>query len=198
MKYNSYLDINLKNKLSNLTEFQSGIYKKPDINADILYLQSVHFDHLGVFDTTVAPQLNLNNKLEKHLLKDGDLLFAAKGLNNFAVVYNNGIGKAVASSSFIVIKLNEENKETIQPDYLAWFLTHHKQIKLVHQQQLGTTIPSISMKQLAELEIDIPPIEIQKRIVSVHQLREREKELTSRIEEYKDKKIQLLLSNALK
>ena len=161
-----------------------------------LYLQSIHFDHFGVFDTTVAPQLNLNNKLEKHLLKDGDLLFAAKGLNNFAVVYNNGIGKAVASSSFIVIKINEENKQTIQPDYLAWFLTHHKQIKLMHQQQLGTTIPSIGMKQLAELEINIPPIEVQKKIVAVHQLREKEKELTTRIEEWKDKQIQLLLSNA--
>ena len=68
----------------------------------------------------------------------------------------------------------------------------------MHQQQLGTTIPSISMKQLAELEINIPPIEIQKKIVAVHQLREKEKELNTLMEEWKDKQIKILLSNATK
>jgi len=188
----------LKSKLSNIAQFQSGIYEKPNINPDTLYLQAVHFTRSGTFDKTVAPQLKLNNKLEKHSLKEGDLLFAAKGLNNFAAVYHTSIGKAVASSSFIIIKIREEKKQKIQPDYLAWFITHNKQIKLMHEQQLGTTIPSISMKQLGELEIDIPPISIQKKIVAIHLLREKEKELTTHIEEWKDKQIQLLLSDATK
>ena len=188
----------MKIRLSNITQFQSGIYEKPDINADTLYLQAVHFTRSGTFDERVVPQLKLNNKLEKHILEDGDLLFAAKGLNNFAAVYRTRIGKAVASSSFIILKIKEEKKQLIQPDYLAWFITHHKQIKLMHQQQLGTTIPSISMKQLAKLEIDIPSIDVQKKIVEVHQLREKEKELSNSIEEWKDKQIQLLLSTATK
>jgi len=142
--------------------------------------------------------LKLNNKLEKHLLKEGDLLFAAKGLNNFAAVYHSGIGNAVASSSFIIIKVREEEKQNIQPDYLAWFITHNKQIKIMHEQQLGTTIPSISMKQLGELEIDIPSIAIQKKIIAIHQLREKEKKLTARVEEWKDKQVQILLSTATK
>jgi len=188
----------LKTTLSNIAQFQSGIYEKPDINADTLYLQAVHFTRSGSFDQTVVPQLKLNNKLEKHLLKEGDLLFAAKGLNNFAAVYHINIGKAVASSSFIVIKVREEEKQKMLPEYLAWFITHNKQIKLMHEQQLGTTIPSISMKQLAELEIDIPPIPMQKKIIAIHQLREKEKELTNLLEEWKDKQIQLLLSDATK
>jgi restriction endonuclease S subunit len=188
----------LKTKLSNIVQFQSGIYEKPDINADTLYLQAVHFTRSGSFNQTVVPQLKLNSKLEKHLLKEGDLLFAAKGLNNFAAVYQNSIGKAVASSSFIVIRIKEEQNQKIQPDYLAWYITHNKQIKLLHQQQWGTTIPSISMKQLGELEIDIPPVAIQKKIVAIHQLREKEKELATSIEEWKDKQIQLLLSDATK
>jgi restriction endonuclease S subunit len=188
----------LKTKLQDIVQFQSGVYEKPGIEADALYLQAVHFSRTGSFDNTVKPQLKLNNKLEKHLLKEGDLLFAAKGLNNFAVIYHTSIGKAVASSSFIIIKIKEQEKKYIQPDYLAWFISHNKQIKLMHEQQLGTTIPSISTKQLAELEIDIPPIEVQKKIVAIHQLREKEKQLTTRIEDWKDKQIQLLLSNATK
>ena len=188
----------MKIKLSNIGEFQSGVYEKANINADTRYLQAVHFTRSGIFDKTVPAQLKLNNKLEKHLLKEGDLLFAAKGLNNFAVVYYNGIGKAVASSSFIVIKLESDSKKIILPDYLAWFITHNKQIKLMHEQQLGTTIPSISMKQLGELEINIPPLAIQKKIVAIHQLWEKEKELTLQIEEWKDKQVQYFLSNATK
>lgn len=188
----------MKIKLSNISQFQSGIYEKPDINSDTLYLQSVHFSRSGTFDKPVKPQLKLNNKLEKHILKEGDLLFAAKGLNNFAAVYHTSIGKAVASSSFIIIKISEDKKQLIQPDYLAWFITHHKQIKLTHQQQLGTTIPSISMKQLAELEIDIPPIKDQQNIVAFHRLREKEKELVLSREEWKDKQIQQFLSKATK
>ena len=188
----------MNTKLSNIVHFQSGIYEKPNINADTFYLQTVHFSRSGTFDRTVKPQLKLNNKLEKYLLKEGDLLFAAKGLNNFAVVYHTGIGKAVASSSFIVIKIDEKEKQRILPDYLAWFITHHKQLKIMHEQKLGTTIPSINMKQLAELEIDIPPVAVQKKIVAIHQLREKEKKLTVSIEKWKDKQIQHLLSNATK
>lgn len=188
----------MQTKLSNIAEFQSGIYEKPDINANTLYLHAVHFTRSGLFDKTVEPQLKLKNKLEKHILKEGNLLFAAKGLNNFAVVYHTNIGQAVASSSFIVIKIREEEKQKIQPDYLAWFITHNNQIKIMHEQQLGTTIPSISMKQLAELEIYIPTVAIQKKIVAIHQLREKEKELTIHIEKRKDKQLQLLLSNATK
>lgn len=186
----------MKIKLSNITQFQSGIYEKPEINADTLYLQANHFTRSGVFDETVAPQLKLNNKLGKHLLDENDLLFAAKGLNNFAVVYHSNIGQAVASSSFIIIRILPNYKDLIKPDYLAWFITHHKQIKLMHQQQLGTTIPSISMKQLAELEIDIPSLETQDKIVEVQWLREQERKIVQDLENFKDKKIQLLLSKA--
>ena len=137
----------------------------------------------------------IDNKIEKHLLQEGDLLFAAKGLNNFAVVYHTYIGKAVASSSFIIIRLTDKS---ITADYLAWFISHNKKVKLLHQQQLGTTIPSISMKQLAELEIDIPSLEMQETIVKVQRLREKEKMLTQQLQHYKDKQIQFQLSKAIK
>jgi restriction endonuclease S subunit len=185
-------------KLSNIVNFQSGIYEKSEPNADTLYLQAVHFDRTGCFDKTVFPQLKLNSKIERHLLQDNDLLFAAKGINNFAVVYHTSIGRAVASSSFIVLRLFDKATQLILPEYLAWFISHDKKIKLMHGQQLGTTIPSINMKQLAELEINIPVMDVQDKIVQVQRLREQEQKLVEELETYKDKKIQLLLSKALK
>jgi restriction endonuclease S subunit len=187
----------MKSKLSNIASFQSGIYEKPGIDPDTLYLQAVHFLHSGEFDKSVQPALKLNEKLQKHLLKEGDLLFAAKGLNNFAAVYKSSIGKAVASSSFIVIKIHTNELANINPEYLAWYINHNKQIKLLHEQQLGTTIPSISMKQLAELEIEIPSVSMQEKIVTIQNLREKEKELTLQLEDWKDKYYQHLFNKAI-
>jgi restriction endonuclease S subunit len=186
----------LKKRLSNIAQFHSGVYEKPAIEPDTLYLQAVHFSKHGLLDNTVQPQLRINGKLEKHLLQDDDLLFAAKGLNNFAVVYHQSMGKAVASSSFLIIRIHDGVRRLIHPDYLAWFISHDKRIRLLHQQQLGTTIPSINMKQLAELEIDIPSLSMQEKIVAVQQLRDRERELNAQLEEWRDRQIQQLLSKA--
>src|SRR5688572_21954039 len=96
----------LKTLLENIAKLQSGLYAQTDVQADTLYLQGVHFDEFGQFNDDVKPQLKLDSKTERHLLQDGDILFAAKGLNNFAVVYTEFEikGKAVASSSFIIVR----------------------------------------------------------------------------------------------
>ncbi len=85
--------------------------------ADTLYLQTNYFDEDLCFNQSVKPYLQLTDKHSRHLLQEGDLLFAAKGFNNFAVEYRSSIGQAVAASSFIVIRLTVDN---ILPEYLAW------------------------------------------------------------------------------
>lgn len=182
------------NKIANLT---SGIYAKPDISPDTLYLQAVHFDKFGQLDRLLRPQLNTNGKTEKHLLKNGDILFAAKGTNNFGIVYQASYGKAVASSSFIVVRINQDTQETILPEYLAWFLSNTPGIRAFHQKQLGTTIPSISIKKLAEIEVQIPTIEKQHLIANIQQLRNKQKGLSLKLESARESQIQQLLINAL-
>ncbi len=188
----------MKKSLKYIAELQSGIYIKPDIHADILYLQAVHFDKSGQFDNVVAPQLKLNHKIEKHLLQKDDILFAAKGIQNFAVVYNIDIGQAVASSSFIVIRIKPAFQLAINPNYLAWYINHNKKTELLQQQKIGTTVPSISIKQLREMEIIIPQIKKQNEIIYVQQLHDREKQLKVQLENLHDKLFQKKLRTILK
>lgn len=185
----------MKTLLENIAKLQSGLYTRPDIQADTLYLQGVHFDQFGEFNPEVKPQLKLNGKIERHLLHHNDILFAAKGLNNFGVVYHTDLGKAVASSSFIIVRLNHEAQRQIEPDYLAWYLTHNPGVKLFHK-QLGTTIPSISIEKLSKLEVHVPSLHQQRRIVEVQKLRNREKQLIKQLEIQKDLLITHQLLNA--
>lgn len=172
-------------RLLNIADLRSGIYAQPQAVADTLYLQSVHFDNAGNFDSAVMPQLKAGPKLMNHRLRSGDILFAAKGLNNFAVVYDESIGPAVASSSFIVIKLNPDQLGLLDPFYLAWYLGHAPEVKKFHK-QLGTTIPSISISALSELEIGVIPMARQQLILQIQTLRNREKELGGLLEEKKE------------
>lgn len=185
-------------KLQHIATLLSGIYAQSNASADTLYLQGVHFNEFGVFDRNVLPQLKSDSKIERHLLKQDDILFAAKGLHNFAVVYEADMGNAVASSSFIVVRLNGDYKNNILPSYLAWFLTHTPGVKLFHKKQLGTTIPSISIEKLNQLEVEIPALEQQHKIINIQQLRNQEKQLVHRLQEQKDYLIKQTLLNATK
>lgn len=187
----------MNKNLHEIAILTSGIYAKPDYAPDTLYLQSVHFDEYKQLDPLLKPQLNVDGKTAKHLLQDGDILFAAKGTNNFGVVYQAGYGKAVASSSFIVVRIKQDSIGTILPEYLAWFLTHTPKIAEFHKKQLGTTVPSISIKELKEIEVALPKVEKQRNIVKIQQLRNRQKDLTRQLEIARESQIQQLLINAL-
>ncbi len=184
--------------LEHIAILSTGIYAQPDILADTLYLQGNHFYETGSFDQSVKPQLKLSDKHEKHMLQNNDILFAAKGLNNFAVCYHNSIGQAVASSSFIVIRIAPEYRNQVIPEYIVWYINNSKQVTVFHKTKATTTIPSISIAQLSQLEIDIPDRAAQDLIVQVQQLRDKEKQTIKRLAFLKDKLTQQTLLKASK
>jgi restriction endonuclease S subunit len=188
----------LSHPLEYITNLFTGIYAQPGILADTLYLQGNHFSETGSFDPAVKPQLKMANKYVRHLLQNDDILFAAKGLNNFAVVYHNSIGQAVASSSFIVLRLSREFKTKVLPEYLAWYINNSKQIPILHKAKATTTIPSISIAQLSQLEINVPDIPTQQLVMEFQQLRGKEKETIKRLEFLKDQLTQEILLKAIK
>lgn len=188
----------MKTNLSHIATLSTGIYAQSDILADTLYLQTNHFSETGAFDTSVKPHIKITNKYEKHLLQNDDILFAAKGFKNFAIVYHSSIGQAVASSSFIIIRILGQFREQILPDYLAWYINNSKAISVFHKEKASSTVPSISITQLSELEIDIPTIPTQELIIDFQKLRINEKETIKRLEFLKDQLTQELLLKATK
>ncbi len=153
---------------------------------ELVYLQSKHFDEYGQLHSVLHPDLLADGISEKHFLKVGDVLFAAKGTKNFAAVFENHNEPSVASTSFFVIRPTD-NK--VLPQFLAWFLNNHTTQTLLKAQAIGTSIPSISKQVLENLEIPVPEIKTQKAIVEISKLRNKEKSLKQQIEVLRDKKI---------
>lgn len=181
--------------LGEITNIFSGIYTKPDIEGDVFYIQARHFGKDGIFDATVKPDLLCTDKLTKHLLKTGDILLASKGVNNFAVAYNENIGKAVASSMFLVIRINQTK---ILPEFLTWYLNHPLAQNYFINCSKGTALPCITKAIVENLEINIPTLEKQRLILKIQALRLKEKQIKAHIEDLKETQIQHQLITALR
>ncbi len=98
----------MKTLIKDITNIQTGLFAKPSGMGELVYLQSKHFDEYGQLHAVLHPDLLADSISEKHLLKDGDVLFAAKGTKNFATVYEKHNLPAVASTSFFVIRLSNK------------------------------------------------------------------------------------------
>lgn len=185
----------MKTLIKNITNIQTGLFAKPVGTGELVYLQSKHFDEFGQLHSVPLPDLLAEGISEKHLLKEGDVLFAAKGTKNFAAVFENHKEPSVASTSFFVIRPTDKK---LLPQYLAWVLNSHTTQTLLKSQAIGTSIPSISKQVLENLEIAVPSIEKQNAILQITKLRNKEKSLRQKIETLREKQIQQQIINAIK
>lgn len=185
----------MKILVKDITSIHTGLFAKPGGTGELVYLQSKHFNEYGQLHAVLYPELVAEGISEKHLLKDGDVLFAAKGTKNFAAVFENHNEPSVASTSFFVLRLFDQK---VLPQYLVWFLNNPTTQKLLKTQAIGTSMPSISKQVLENLEIPVPNLEIQKAILKVFKLRDKEKALKRKIETLREKLIQQQIENLIK
>lgn len=188
----------MKTTLEHIATIQTGIFAKSVSKGEVAYLQVKHFDENGLINTTLHPDLKADNLTEKHLLRHGDVLFAAKGTKNFAVWYEGKNKPAVASTSFFVIRLADSFRNKVLPEFLVWIINLPVSQKFLKGKAIGTSIVSISKSVLEELEISIPDLHTQKAILKISQLHNTEKSLKQQIETLREKQIQQQIINAIK
>jgi restriction endonuclease S subunit len=176
--------------IKEIANLRSGVFAKPTGQGEALYLQVSHFDINGRFDARVKPNLEITPKLQKELLTRTDVLFASKGSRNFALIYDDGISPAIASTTFIVLKINPTFQRQVLPEYVAWFMNQPQTQKHIKSLAKGTFIPSITMKSLGDLAIDIPDLETQQLILTISTLRNEEKRLYAEIDALREQLIQ--------
>ena len=104
-------------------------------------------------------------RLEAHILRAGDIVFGRKG----AVERHAYIGEAEAGwmqgSDCIRLRIDSER---VNSHYLSYyFLTPKHQAFMIGMCSHGTTMASLNQKILEQIEIPIPDIKIQNRVVSI-------------------------------
>lgn len=157
-------------------QFRKRIEHDPAGDVKVILMKDV-LDDLSL-NTNALQKCYLGPKKGKYLLSCGDVLFKAKGSNNRAGVLLDNIGEVVASSQFLVIR---PDKERAVPLYLAWFINQACEQGVFKRMGEGSYIPFVSKAALEEMEVPLPPLDIQQKIVKLYQLQLQEKKLMNQI-----------------
>lgn len=131
----------------------------------------------------------------KYFLENGDILFTAKGTNNYAVVFERADDiPTIASSALFVIQVDHK---IANPHYIAWYINQSKIQNYFKTNETGTYTTSINKKTVEEIPIALPPLEIQNKIAEITKLHIEEQRINTQINELKNKLITNQLINIL-
>lgn len=131
---------------------------------------------------------------EKYFLTKGDVLLAAKGANNKAVLFDLDISPVVASSVFFVLRVD---KSKLDPAYLFWFLNHSDTQNKIKANLAGTYTLNLSRKSVEDIQIPLPDLNRQKQIAHLAELQQREYWLSRQLMEKKETLLNTLLINSI-
>ena len=141
-----------------------------------------------------APLLvSFEKSLAKYEVKTGDVLFKSRGSR-----FDAAHVEALSLPTFYMgplFKL-ECDESVLEPRYLAWFLNSAHTQRQLEAVALGSTIPTVGANALRKIEIDVPPLEVQRGIVALDQLRLKETELMRRLTERRKQHLDSVLAHA--
>ena len=112
---------------------------------------------------------------EHHLVQKGDLVFRSRGqVTTSAIVVEAPIKSIVAAP---LLRIRVTSTETILPEYLNWYINQKEAQAFLVSRAKGTTVKMISKNTIGELEVMVPPMALQKKIVELDSLSSREQYL---------------------
>ncbi len=96
----------------------------------------------------------------------------------FAYAFNNTEKQIVVSS---VNEVFSTNKKFLQPEYLCMFFSRKEFDRYVRFHSWGSARETFTWKDLVEVKIPIPPIEVQKSIAELYKLYNQRKEINEKL-----------------
>ncbi len=179
-------------RLSKIAKIQSGyisrgkIEPREDGTHFLLQARDVDAERLTYqADSLVRFSPDLSRK--DWVLKTDDVLFMARGTRNYSVLINNIPERALAAACFFIVRASSDQ---VLPYYLCWYLNqalvdHY----LGRHSGRGVHMPVVRRSVIESIDIPAPSLDIQKKIVQMDLLMQKEQELIDRLAEKRKKMI---------
>ena len=114
----------------------------------------------------------LDDLPERHVVRGGEVIFKSRGEPNVAAPVTTKLEEPIAVILPLVI-LRPRAGLTL-PDYLAWAINQPRSQRYFDTEAQGTSMRMISKAVLEKLDLPLPDLETQARIVAIHKLAKRE------------------------
>lgn len=168
----------MKALLGGITEIQVGYQSREGIRAQLdgshCLIQARDFDKLHQVQWSNLIRFTPSGNTSKSELRQWDVLFSAKGQENFAYLVNTDVTNVLAANTFYILRANPES---ILPDFLAWWMNQTPAQEYIKLNRSGSSLPFLSVSALSRLEVPIPDIEMQRKIGELEMLRKKEADL---------------------
>ena len=166
-------------KLSDLVQIRAGYQTRKGVEPDpygshfILQIRDFNESRTS-FDPANLARIEADSVNNEQILRDGDVIFLSKGIRNFSFAPTNLPQPTLAASYFFILRPKSE----IVPAYLSWFLNLDATKQLISKlASSGVHTPVVRRDVLEGLEIPVPEIESQQKIIELAGLMERQQEL---------------------
>ncbi|MBR4290862.1 MAG: restriction endonuclease subunit S [Oscillospiraceae bacterium] len=129
------------------------LIRTPNIGKGRLILEGVHRVSESVYKQRIA----------RGVPQDGDLIFAREApAGNVAIVKNGD--KVCLGQRTVLLR---PNKEKVVPEYLVYYLLAPQQQYGLLGTANGATVAHVNLPTIRELPIELPPMDIQRRIADI-------------------------------
>lgn len=160
-----------KKKLSELGEFKNGMnFNKSDFGYNIKFLGVSEFKYGNVInDINILPSLELlSEPSQDYLLKKGDIVFVRSNGSKELVGRSVLIGDLAEDTTYSGFCIRYRNKnEEVTPDYLISLFNNDGFKSSFKQDSRGCSINNLNQKILGELNVIIPPRELQEKFIKI-------------------------------
>jgi hypothetical protein len=184
--------------LKTLMDIQMGYQAKAKIKEEARgthrLIQSKDFDSLHRLRSEKLTTFFPERKPETYSVRKGDVLFQARGVVHFAYCIEDDLKDTLAAGSFYILRAKNEN---LLPQYLAWWLNQPKAQSYFQSQARGAGMSFISKSTLSRLQVQIPPLDVQKKVVKIVTLANHEQTLLGRLAELRSRLVKAVCIKAI-
>jgi hypothetical protein len=140
-------------------------------------------------------QVTPKGDASRYRIQLGDLLFVSRGTINVAVPLVEPFIKPMPSEwetliPAYVFYILRPDRQRVLPEYLAWYINQRPAQAFLARQSRGTLVKLLPKRTFAELEVPVPPLEKQRLIVELEQLRAREEFLVRQLADARARLVQ--------
>lgn len=169
---------------------------EPAADGGVLAIQWRDLSGYGELNPDQMIRVQLNERVDRYLVEAGDVLFRSRGDRNTATALEEHFGEpAIAVSPLMILR---PNPAAVMGKYLAWLINQPDAQRHFDLAARGTSIRMVPKASLDDLQIDVPDLETQGRIVAIDALAQREEVLMHQLASKKRQLTNLVLAERAK
>jgi len=162
---------------------QGALRGEPDGDWQVVMGKHVTQGEPYVYKEDDKLRITSGRDLSRYVLRQGDILFMARGANNYPVLIESVPGKTVAPATFFILT----PRPNIVPRFLVWCLEQVQTESLINSMRTGAGTPTIPRKGFEEIEIPLPDMSTQHLIAKLWSLQHLERKLQLQLLEESNK-----------